>query len=65
MPKLKTHRGAKKRFSRTASGRFTHRRGYRNHILTKKSAKRLRHLRHNGLVDRSDTAAIARLLPYD
>lgn len=64
MPKLKTHRGAKKRFSRTASGRFVHRRGYRNHILTKKSTQRKRHLRHNGLVHASDTEAVARLLPY-
>lgn len=44
MPKLKTHRGAQKRFRKTASG--VKRRGaYRNHILTKKSTKQKRHLR--------------------
>lgn len=64
MPKLKTHRGAGKRFARTASGRFKHRRGFRNHILTKKSTKRLRHLREGGIVDASDTPAVRRMLPY-
>lgn len=64
MPKLKTHRGAGKRFARSASGRFKHRRGYRNHILTKKSTKRKRQLRVEGYVDASDTPAIARMLPY-
>jgi large subunit ribosomal protein L35 len=64
MPKLKTHKGAAKRFARTASGGFKHRRGFRNHILTKKSAKRLRHLRHNGMVHASDVEAVARMLPY-
>ena len=41
MPKLKTHRGAAKRFRRTSAG-FKHRRAYKNHILTKKSPKRKR-----------------------
>lgn len=62
MPKLKTNRGAAKRFKQTATGKFKHRRAYRNHILTKKSVKRKRNLRANGVIDKSDTRAIARLL---
>lgn len=45
MPKLKSHRGAVKRFRRTASGGIKRRRAYRNHILTKKSPKAKRQLR--------------------
>jgi large subunit ribosomal protein L35 len=65
MPKLKTHRGADKRFARTASGRFKARRGYRNHILTKKSTKQKRRLRtQGGIVNAADTASVRRMLPY-
>lgn len=64
MPKLKTNRGAAKRFSRTASGRFKHRQSHRNHILTKKSAKRIRKLRHMQMIDKNDEKALAQLLPY-
>lgn len=64
MAKIKTHRGAAKRFKRTASGRYKHRQGYRNHILTKKSTKRKRHLRIGALVDAADTAVLRRMLPY-
>lgn len=45
MPKLKSHRGAQKRFRKTASGAVKCRRAYRNHILTKKSSKQKRRLR--------------------
>lgn len=45
MPKLKTHRGAHKRFRKTASGAIKRRGAYRNHILTKKTAKQKRQLR--------------------
>ncbi len=45
MPKMKSRRGAKKRFSVTASGKIKSRRAYKSHILTKKSAKRKRNLR--------------------
>ena len=63
MPKLKTNRGAAKRFRATASG-YKSRRAYRNHILTKKSTKRKRHLRDIGRVGDSDMRAITRMLPY-
>ena len=49
MPKLKTHRGAAKRFSLTKSGKIKRSKAYKRHILTKKSTKRLRGLRKTGL----------------
>lgn len=64
MPKLKTNRGAAKRFSVTASGRFKHRSAYRNHILTKKSTKQKRHLRHAAYLSASDVREAKQLLPY-
>ncbi len=64
MPKLKTNRGAAKRFKRTASGRFKRSQGYLNHILTKKSTKRKRKLRDQLVVDPSNEKAIRRMLPY-
>jgi large subunit ribosomal protein L35 len=45
MPKMKTHRGAAKRFSLTKSGKVKRAKAYKSHILTKKSAKRKRNLR--------------------
>jgi large subunit ribosomal protein L35 len=63
MPKLKTNRGAAKRFRATAGG-FKCRRSFRNHILTKKSTKRKRQLRAMGRVDESDVRAVSRLLPH-
>jgi large subunit ribosomal protein L35 len=45
MPKMKTHKGAKKRFKLTASGKVRRLRAFKSHILTKKSAKRKRRLR--------------------
>ncbi|MEW6354561.1 MAG: 50S ribosomal protein L35 [Pseudomonadota bacterium] len=64
MPKLKTNSGAAKRFKRTASGGYKHAQAYHNHILTKKSTKRKRHLRNSQMVDASDVASLRRLLPF-
>ena len=64
MPKMKTHRGAAKRFVKTASGRFKSKQSHLRHILTKKSSKRKRHLRSKKLVRAADTALIQRMLPY-
>jgi len=64
MPKIKTNRGAAKRFSRSASGKFKHRQSHRSHILTKKSTKRKRQLRSIIAVHDHDQKAIAQLLPY-
>ncbi|MFT6779077.1 MAG: large subunit ribosomal protein L35 [Paraglaciecola sp.] len=64
MPKMKTHRGAAKRFVKTASGRFKSKQSHLRHILTKKSSKRKRHLRGKKLVHAADNALIQRMLPY-
>ncbi len=64
MPKIKTNRGAAKRFARTASGGFKRNQSHRRHILTKKSTKRKRHLRSASMINEADTRSIRRLLPY-
>ena len=64
MPKIKSHRGAAKRFKKTASGRFKSKQSHLRHILTKKSSKRKRHLRGKKLVHDSDTKLVQRMLPY-
>jgi large subunit ribosomal protein L35 len=63
MPKMKTNRGAAKRFKRTASGRFKRSQSHRRHILTKKPAKRKRHLRSPMLIHGADHALVERMLP--
>ena len=64
MPKLKTHRGAAKRFHKTGSGALKRKRAYKSHILTKMSTKRKRNLRKGAYVDESNEKQIKRLLPY-
>ena len=64
MPKLKTNRGAAKRFRRTAKGHFKRGQSHHRHILTKKSSKRKRHLCDSALVHDRDEAAVRRMLPY-
>ena len=64
MPKMKTNRGAAKRFRRTASGGFKRYQSHARHILTKKSAKRKRHLRGANVIADADNRAVRRLLPY-
>ncbi len=64
MPKIKSNRGAAKRFARTGGGGFKCAQAYKNHILTKKSTKRKRHLRHMNQVDAADVAGVRKLLPY-
>ncbi|MBX2869651.1 MAG: 50S ribosomal protein L35 [Acidiferrobacterales bacterium] len=65
MPKMKTNRGAAKRFKRTASGKFKRSQSHLRHILTKKSTKRKRQLRSGALVHASDHAMVNRMLPYN
>jgi large subunit ribosomal protein L35 len=64
MPKIKTHRGAAKRFRVTASGKIKRSRAYKKHILTKKSANRKRRLVKPDLVSTADSARVHRMLPY-
>ncbi len=63
MPKMKTHKGAKKRFSITAGGKVRRFKAYKSHILTKKSPKRKRNLRRPGVIaTKGDTKRMKRLL---
>jgi large subunit ribosomal protein L35 len=62
MPKMKTHRGAAKRFSITGSGKLRRRRRNRNHILEKKSSDRKRRLGHPADVDAADAPRVRRML---
>jgi large subunit ribosomal protein L35 len=64
MPKMKTNRGAAKRFKATGSGKIARNKAFSSHILTKKSTKRKRGLRQSGLVDDADYKNIKRILPY-
>jgi len=64
MPKLKTNRGAAKRFKRTGGGGFKCKHSHKNHILTKKPPKRIRQLRKPDVVDDHDAPKVRRLLPY-
>lgn len=62
--KLKTHRGAAKRFKKTATGKFKRGSAFKRHILTSKSTKRKRALRGSKLVAEQDQAKLERMLPY-
>ena len=64
MPKMKTHRGAAKRFKKTATGRFMRGKAFKQHILTSKTAKRKRGLRGMTTVAAVDTPKLTRMLPY-
>lgn len=64
MPKLKTHRGAAKRFKVTGTGKILRRRANKSHLLTGKPSKRTRHLRHAALVDETMEKTIRSLIPY-
>jgi len=64
MPKMKTHRGAAKRFKITKKGKVKYRRAYRAHILTSKSPKRKRQLRKDSYLNESDAKNVKQMLPY-
>jgi len=64
MPKIKTNRGAAKRFKTTGSGKIVRNKAFANHILTKKNSKRKRKLRKSGLVDSANLKNVAKLIPY-
>lgn len=64
MPKIKTHRGAAKRFSLTKSGKVKRGHAFRSHILTKKSTKRKRGLRKIAYASPANAATIKKLIPY-
>lgn len=64
MPKIKTNRGAAKRFRKTGTGRIRRNKAFTSHILTKKTTKRKRDLRHGTLVAPVDHKNICCLVPY-
>jgi len=64
MTKLKTHRGALKRFKKTKTGNYKHKQSFLRHILTKKSTKRKRHLRNLKCIDKSHNKILRKALPY-
>ncbi|SDL05283.1 large subunit ribosomal protein L35 [Maridesulfovibrio ferrireducens] len=64
MPKMKTRRGAAKRFTKTGTGKFKRRRQGLRHILTKKNAKRKSRLGQSTLVDSANIGQVKRMLPY-
>jgi large subunit ribosomal protein L35 len=65
MPKLKSHRGAAKRFKKTGTGKFVRSSAFKRHILTSKPTRRKRQLRGNQMVSAADTPKLKRMLPYD
>jgi len=64
MPKMKTNKGAAKRFKKTGSGKLKRGKAFTSHILTKKSTKRKRGLRQADTVSAADYKGIKRILPY-
>lgn len=64
MPKMKTNRGAAKRFKKTGTGKIKRCKAFTSHILTKKSTKRKRGLRQSAIIDPANAKAIKKILPY-
>ncbi len=64
MPKIKTNRGAAKRFRKTGTGKIRRNKAFTSHILTKKTTKRKRDLRQAVLVHKADERNISQLIPY-
>lgn len=64
MPKMKTHRGAAKRYKKTANGKFKRAHAYHSHLLTSKSTKRKRNLRKGAYVFVAEAKKLRKLLPY-
>ncbi|MDO9528589.1 MAG: 50S ribosomal protein L35 [Syntrophales bacterium] len=64
MPKIKTHRGAAKRFSLTGTGKIKRKKAFASHILTKKTSKKKRGLRKSAIMDKTNVKNIKKLIPY-
>jgi large subunit ribosomal protein L35 len=64
MPKLKTHKGASKRFKKTATGKIARRHAFARHILTSKTRSRKRKLTQGVIADPADEAKLQRMIPY-
>ena len=64
MPKLKTHKGASKRFKKTATGKVVRRHAFARHILTSKARSRKRRLGQSVVADETNQASLRRMIPY-
>jgi large subunit ribosomal protein L35 len=64
MPKLKSHRGAAKRFKKTATGKILRSSAFKRHLLSSKTTKRKRHLKGTTVLSPHDQAKVERMLPY-
>ena len=64
MPKLKTHKGASKRFKKTASGKVARRHAFARHILTSKARSRKRKLAQSTIADPANQPSLKRMIPY-
>jgi len=64
VPKIRTNRGAAKRFRKTSTGKVRRRKAFGSHLLTKKSTKRKRNLRASTVVNKTNSKAIKKLIPY-
>ena len=64
MPKVKTSKAAAKRFKVTGTGKLKRNKAYKSHILTKKSTKRKRNLRHATITDATNVKNMKKVLPY-
>ena len=64
MPKMKTNKGAAKRFSKTGTGKIKRNKAVTSHILTSKTTKRKRNLRHSTIMSPGDTRKMRVLIPY-
>ena len=64
MPKIKTKRAAAKRFKLTGTGKLKRNKAYKRHILTKKTAKRMRNLRKAAMTDATNVSNMKKVLPY-
>ena len=64
MPKMKTHSGTAKRFRVTGSGKIMRAKAYKSHILTKKTTKRKRNLRHAAMTDATNVKTMKKIMPY-
>ena len=64
MPKIKTSRAAAKRLKKTGTGKLKRNKAYKSHILTKKSTRRKRNLRHATIADETNVKNMKKILPY-
>ncbi|EFK10548.1 ribosomal protein L35 [delta proteobacterium NaphS2] len=64
MPKMKTNRGAAKRFKTSGSGKIVRNKAFSSHILTKKSTKRKRNFRKSTVLDSANLKGVKRMIPY-